>query len=375
MADAARLRALIADVRRRWFTSVVMRTAGAALTVAAVPLLAAAATHALLAPAGTPLLLLAGSAVALTLVGLGLMVRRLEAPPGETRVARFIEERAEASGAASMDDAVVSAVEAASVSRGETQDPLVSLVVRGALQRLEGLDAAAVVPAAVLRRSALVAAAGTAMMIAAVVAAAPLLAHGYDAARLRWTPQSIEVHVEPGDVRLVAGRPLTVRARVESGGAAIGRAQPKLVVTAGGETRTVPMDASGDGYRFDFASIDRSFEYRVVAGAAASNDYAVTALFAPRIARIELEYRYPGFTGLAPRTDEDGGDIFGPAGTKVRLRIHTDKPVTAGELMMGGTGPDVRGAGPRGTRSGHRHRARRLVSRSPARRGRPQLRG
>lgn len=346
MADAARLRALIADVRRRWFTAVVMRTTGAALAVAAAPLLAAAAAHALLAPAGTPLLLLAGSAVALTLVGLGLMARRLDAPPGETRVARFIEERAEASGAPPLDDAVVSAVAAASVSRGETQDPLASLVVRGALQRLEGLDAAAVVPAVVLRRSALVAAAGTAMMVAGVVAAAPLLAHGYDAARLRWTPQSIEVHVEPGDVRLVAGRPLTVRARVESGGEAIGRAQPTLVVTAGGDTRTVPMDASGDGYRFDFASVDRSFGYRVVAGAAVSNDYAVTALFAPRIARIELEYRYPGFTGLEPRTDEDGGDIFGPAGTKVRLRIHTDKPVTAGELMMAGTGPDVRAAGP-----------------------------
>ena len=34
--------------------------------------------------------------------------------------------------------------------------------------------------------------------------------------------------------------------------------------------------------------------------------------------------------GLEPRTDEDSGDIYGPAGTKVHLTITTDKPIARG---------------------------------------------
>jgi hypothetical protein len=50
-----------------------------------------------------------------------------------------------------------------------------------------------------------------------------------------------------------------------------------------------------------------------------------------------VHYDYPSFAGLKPRDEEDGGDIYAPSGTKVRLRIHTDKPVTGGALALGGT--------------------------------------
>ena len=43
--------------------------------------------------------------------------------------------------------------------------------------------------------------------------------------------------------------------------------------------------------------------------------------------------------------EEDGGDIYGPAGTRVRLRIHTDKPIAAGELAMAGTTAPLARAG------------------------------
>ena len=54
--------------------------------------------------------------------------------------------------------------------------------------------------------------------------------------------------------------------------------------------------------------------------------------------RIDLEYAFPAFTGMAPRHEEDGGDIFGPAGTTVTIRVHTDKPVRRGAVALeGGT--------------------------------------
>ena len=40
--------------------------------------------------------------------------------------------------------------------------------------------------------------------------------------------------------------------------------------------------------------------------------------------------------GCAPRDERDGGDIYAPAGTKVRLRIHTDKAIAQGEIALGG---------------------------------------
>ena len=53
-----------------------------------------------------------------------------------------------------------------------------------------------------------------------------------------------------------------------------------------------------------------------------SGDYTVTVIRPPRVERIDLPLRAsPRGLGLEPRTDEDSGDIYGPAGTKVRLSI------------------------------------------------------
>ena len=49
----------------------------------------------------------------------------------------------------------------------------------------------------------------------------------------------------------------------------------------------------------------------------------------PRVEQINLRYEYPKAFGMAPRQEEDGGDIYGPAGTRVHVTVHVDKPVTA----------------------------------------------
>ena len=42
---------------------------------------------------------------------------------------------------------------------------------------------------------------------------------------------------------------------------------------------------------------------------------------------------------MDPREEEDGGDIYGPAGTRVRVTVHTDKPVRDGALTLTGGEP------------------------------------
>ena len=52
--------------------------------------------------------------------------------------------------------------------------------------------------------------------------------------------------------------------------------------------------------------------------------------------RIDVDYTFPAELGLKPRTEEDSGDIYAPAGTDVRVRVHTDRPAAAGRLTLGG---------------------------------------
>ena len=99
------------------------------------------------------------------------------------------------------------------------------------------------------------------------------------------------------------------------------------------------MTPDGHGFLFSFESIDRSFRYRVTAGSRRSNDYTVTALVGARVTRIDLRYEYPAFANLPPREEHDAGDIYAPAGTRVRVRVHTDKPIASGQMMFA-QGPD-----------------------------------
>ena len=339
------LHRLIADVRRRWFAAVALRTIGVAALAAALPVMAAVVVDVLVAPQDTPLLLLGTSAVVLALAAAAIVVFRIERRPDDRRVARFVEERAATlPGVGALEDSVVSAVDA---SAGDDRAALAALIVAAAARRLEGVTSSLLVPPAAIRNAALLALAGLVLLATVIVSGWPSLTRAVETARLRWFPASVTVEVLPGHVRLAAGQPLKIRARLSSGGNAFTQLQPQLIVAAAGEQRSVTMTRQDQGFEFDFESVDRTFQYRVTAGAAASADYTVTALFPPRVQRIDLHYQYPSFSGLAPREEEDGGDIYAPAGTRVRVRIHTDTPIAAGELTMGSGATLLRPAGER----------------------------
>lgn len=337
MQGAEQLRAMIVAVRRRWFATVALRAIGLGAAAAAVPALAAVGVYWLFAPSGGALLLLAGAALLLSIAGVIVVASRIERRPTDRRVARFIEERAEGQpGAPPMNDCVVTAVQAMAVPAGDERRAFAAMVVTAALRCLDGINAAVIVPAADIRRSAAVAISGTLLLLATLAATAPALSHAVQTARLRLFPASVHVEVLPGDVRVVAGQPLRIRARLVSGDRELSRVQPKLVVSAGTDQRTVEMVATGEFFEFAFDSVDRTFRYKVTAATTVSSEHTVTALFPPRVKRIDLHYHYPSFSGLAPRVEEDGGDIYAPAGTRVKLRIEADKPIASGRLALSG---------------------------------------
>jgi hypothetical protein len=340
--DVERLHDLIGAVRRRWFATAAFRITGLACVAAAVPLLAGLGVFWLAEPSGRALLALAGAATLLSIAAAAAVVSRIERRPDDVRVARYIEERvAELPGGGSMDDCLVTAV-APSIRAADVQPALRTLVAEAAVRRLGVIDAAAIVPAERLRRAAAIAAGGAIVLAAAVIAGLPALSLSLATARLTFFPHTVSVDVYPGHTRVVAGRPLTIRAKVHTDGDSIASVVPNLVVSAGDAQRTVPMVRTAEGFAFEFESVDRSFDYRVTAGAAVSVAYGVTALFPPKVERIDLEYHYPAFSRLSPRTQEDAGDIYAPAGTRVLVRIHADKPLSSGAFALSSSAPEVR---------------------------------
>ena len=50
--------------------------------------------------------------------------------------------------------------------------------------------------------------------------------------------------------------------------------------------------------------------------------------------RIDLEYRFPAYSGLEAQTVEDGGDIAVLSGTEVHLRAYTTVEVPGGRIVI-----------------------------------------
>jgi SAM-dependent methyltransferase len=84
----------------------------------------------------------------------------------------------------------------------------------------------------------------------------------------------------------------------------------------------------------------QSFTYRVSGYGVTSRAFRVDVRPRPRVARIDLRYEFPSFSGLAPRIDEDTGDVYAPVGTKVKVIVHTTVPVAGGDLGLT-SGPTV----------------------------------
>jgi len=331
MDQQAHLREFLTAVRRRWFADEALRVIGLGAAAASVPALCGLAVYWLLGPAGGAFVLLGGLTVLASIAAAAATAGRMQKRPDDSHVARYIEERAaRLPGVDPFDDALVTAV-GSNVAADAAFRPL---LVSAAVKRLSSTSPSQIVPAERLRTAALQAAGGLVLLGTTLAIAVAPLGRAIETAWILFYPNALRVEVVPGDARVLAGQPVALRAVVRAGHRVFTRLVPSLTVEAGREQRTVPMAVEGEGFAFAFESVDRTFRYRVTVGAAVSQAYTVTALFPPRVERIELRYEYPSFTGLRSRDDQDGGDLYGPAGTRVRVRVHTDKPVASGAMVF-----------------------------------------
>ena len=299
-----------------------VRAAGVALAV----LLVVIGVDRFIEPADISLILL-GNVAGLAAVAFAVRTLwPLRRAPTDRQLARFVEERCP-----EMEDRLASAT---AVAPG-TASPFRELVLGDAAARTRDLDLNRVVSDQHVRRSIV----RGAVAVASLLIAAVLGFGSIDRiARSTWLhafPATASLEVEPGDARVVTGEPLEIRARLGGTFGAPARSLPAVtVLRADGSTEVLVMRARDDGYRVEIPSVTDSFTYRVSAATLRSEEYGVTALVPPSVERVDVTYRYPAFTGLAPRVDVDGGDIYAPEGTAVTVTVVADEPVSNGELRM-----------------------------------------
>jgi hypothetical protein len=320
---------LLERVRVRWRRLVAFRALRRAALLATVALLVFSALASLTSRAPFALAGLGILTVIFVVASVVWGLLPLREAPSDARIARFIEERKH-----ELDERLVSAVGV--IAQQGPPAGLAASMVGDAARAASRVDPAEIVASEVLRRAGIQAVAAVLLLATAGFFVRDRARRSYDAVALALFPAHIVLEVTPGDARVQAGANLTVVAKL------VGNDAPVVAQLFRSETGNdndwhateMSKDESG---RFTLAlsSLSAPFHYRVVAGAATSRTYAVAVVRAPRVKQIDVEYTYPSALGLAPRLEEDGGDIYAPAGTDVRVLVHTDVPAASGHMVLG----------------------------------------
>ena len=94
---------------------------------------------------------------------------------------------------------------------------------------------------------------------------------------------------------------------------------------------------TGGGYEGILFDLSGSMDYVVEAAGVRSPVFKLNVVELPYTKKLDLEYRYPAYTGLEPRTIEDGGDIAVLKGTEVRLTITPTMASKGGRIVLSET--------------------------------------
>ncbi len=86
-----------------------------------------------------------------------------------------------------------------------------------------------------------------------------------------------------------------------------------------------------EGMLFDLAG---PLDYFVEADGVRSTTYTLKVVDLPYVQKLELEYHFPAYTGLAPRKIEDGGDIAVLRGTEVRVTVMPTMTAKGGQIVL-----------------------------------------
>jgi hypothetical protein len=334
-----RVLAMVRKIRRRWRTRIAIR--GTAIVLGA-GLLAF-----LLSVYGLEVSRFSASSVVafrviLWVVGAGLMARFLIWPlarrVSDEQAALYLEENEP-----SLEASVLAALETQSGSN-QASEALERKLVESALERAAGVDFGRRIEQKGLYRASGALAAMALGSLALLLLGPSQLRNGAAALLLptrdAGTVNPYSISVSPGDVTIARGSDQLVTAEVQ--GFATEEVQ---IFFRGGSSNafdqlTMLMDGS-EGFELLLLSLDENTDYFVESGGIRSATHRIEVADLPYVEHLELEYRFPAYSGLASRTVEFGGDIAALRGTVVRLRVFPTMLTPGGQLLIDGVSVEL----------------------------------
>jgi hypothetical protein len=250
-----------------------------------------------------------------------------------------------------LEAAIISAVEATADGGSADHSPrLVEKLVEHAIEQCRTLDHGRAVERTSVQRHAGALAAIAAIVALAIAFGPAYLRHGLSALLIisrsaeASTPYKIEVR--PGNTKVPRGADQAVSARL------IGFSSSDVTVmmrsTPNASYDRVPLipakePASFEGMLFH---LEKPTEYYVESNGVRSEKFTLAVVELPTVKDLSLEYRFPAYTGLAPRQQADGGDVAAIRGTDVVLHVVPTMTAPDGRILLseGGAMPLTRQA-------------------------------
>ncbi|MGH7637882.1 MAG: hypothetical protein ACREOK_09545, partial [Gemmatimonadaceae bacterium] len=333
-SSVAQVFGVVSRVRNRWRWTRVVRgaaiaLAGAGMTVIGSALLLEATNY---SPA---VVIGARIAIALVIVGLGgwFVVRPMLPRPRDEQVALYVEEHEP-----TLEGSLVSAVEVSGAGEGRIASSAIAERVRGmAIERTRAVGNGGRVDARGTRL-AFASFGGAAAALLMVLTLGPAsLRYGMGALLSPWQdPESVNpfrLDVTPGDATVARGATVVISALPV--GFQPGSAELWARTSDTAQWRRIPM-TSDTTAQFSARLLDvaTATEYLVETNGLRSRTFTLSVADLPYTKQIDLEYRYPAYTGMPVQRVDSAGDIAAIAGTRVRVRVHPTVPTNSGRLVV-----------------------------------------
>ena len=272
----------------------------------------------------------------------GLVIRFLVWPMArrvsDEQAALYLEENEP-----SLEASVLAAIETSSES-DQASEALERRLIESALERAEGVDFGRRIEQNGLYRASGALAAVALASLAMLLWGPSQLGSGASAllfpTRDAGTVNPYSITVSPGDVTIARGSDQMVTAEL------LGFDNEDVQIFFRGESRgsfdQLPMLTDGaEGFELLLLGLDENTDYFVESSGIQSPMHRIEVADLPYVEHLELEYRFPAYSGLAPRTIEFGGDIAALRGTVVRLRVFPTMLTPGGQLIVDGEVVDL----------------------------------
>lgn len=327
---------ILALVRRRYRLRVILAAAlRIALAVFLYLVLAAWLLDRFRFDAGLALGLRIAFVVALVAMVVVWLVRPLRRRLTNQEIALYIEEHEP-----SLQAALVSAVEVEDAPERLPSPGLRRRLVLDALERVREVDEGRRIDRRPLRWLPVALAATLALAIL-VGFAGP----GYirSAARVLFIPwQNAEdanpfaILVEPGNAVIARGGDVQIRSRLRGFESDLVLLAMRPADSAAWQEVAMGPDSVAGGYTARLFDLTQPVEYQVSANGLRSPVFRIEVRDLPYTRQLDLEYQFPGYTGLAPELITDGGDVAALRGTRVRTLVTPTMEVRAGRIILEG---------------------------------------